>query len=257
MAIAALPTKVARVSSPLAQAPRSTNTSQDASETLHTRPTQSLGVQQVLSAGLRQFVGHGPLYATTYLPDIPANVTIRVEHSTVDDAAPEAAELLAHLRSQTGLPVEVLAGALGVSRQTFYNWLYGETPSATNETRIRALANLVANRLEGDKAALPSDISWVATRVPSLPAWTRSRILWPLPQESPRLTSRSNIRVTAWNSPCRPARMARLPGIATKIRKPIRSHRTGEAGARRSNSNNSGPPCAGRRPQAHAACMDI
>ena len=171
MAIAALPTKVARVSSPLAQAPRSTNTSQDASETLHTRPTQSLGVQQVLSAGLRQFVGHGPLYATTYLPDIPANVTIRVEHSTVDDAAPEAAELLAHLRSQTGLPVEVLAGALGVSRQTFYNWLYGETPSATNETRIRALANLVANRLEGRQGRsakrylLGRDKGAVATRM--------------------------------------------------------------------------------------------
>ena len=173
MAIAALPTKVARVSSPLAQAPRSTNTSQDASETLHTRPTQSLGVQQVLSAGLRQFVGHGPLYATTYLPDIPANVTIRVEHSTVDDAAPEAAELLAHLRSQTGLPVEVLAGALGVSRQTFYNWLYGEAPSATNETRIRAPDMRVerANRWEGRQGRsakrylLGRDKGAVATRM--------------------------------------------------------------------------------------------
>jgi transcriptional regulator with XRE-family HTH domain len=44
------------------------------------------------------------------------------------------------LRNDLGLPVGALVETLGVSRQTYYDWLRGEIPNPNNQKRIAALA---------------------------------------------------------------------------------------------------------------------
>jgi hypothetical protein len=44
------------------------------------------------------------------------------------------------LRKDLGLPVGALVEALGVSRQTYYDWLRGEAPNPNNQKRIASLA---------------------------------------------------------------------------------------------------------------------
>ncbi len=53
--------------------------------------------------------------------------------------SPWAAHVSA-LRNDLGLPVGALVEALGVSRQTYYDWLRGEDPNPNNQKRIAALA---------------------------------------------------------------------------------------------------------------------
>ncbi len=150
MALAEIPAHIPSVSSPLAQVNRSTNTSETASDRLRATLARPLdaGQRQALSVGVRQFWGLEPLYTTTFLPDLTEALTFAGSIPQVDKEL-GTETLLANLRRQSGLPVEVLAGALGVSRQTFYNWLYGEEPTSENELRIRTLATVLDDRLEG------------------------------------------------------------------------------------------------------------
>jgi transcriptional regulator with XRE-family HTH domain len=66
-----------------------------------------------------------------------------------DDIGVDVPELLRSLRDASGLPVESIAAGLGVSRQTFYNWQYGEWPTPANEQRIIALARGTLDELQG------------------------------------------------------------------------------------------------------------
>jgi transcriptional regulator with XRE-family HTH domain len=56
---------------------------------------------------------------------------------------------LQSLRDRSCLTVEALSSALGVSRQTYYNWLYGEEPTAENAVRINRLAKLIDDQTHG------------------------------------------------------------------------------------------------------------
>jgi transcriptional regulator with XRE-family HTH domain len=59
--------------------------------------------------------------------------------SVAVNESPWAAHVLA-LRKDFGLSVGALVEALGVSRQTYYDWLRGEDPNPNNQKRIAALA---------------------------------------------------------------------------------------------------------------------
>ena len=48
------------------------------------------------------------------------------------------------LRNDLGLAVGALVEALGVSRQTYYDWLRGEIPNPNNQRRIAALATIAS-----------------------------------------------------------------------------------------------------------------
>jgi len=109
-------------------------------------------------------VGHTPLRALMYsygakaattgamyvlafdAPEHDSLLRLAVESlSTLFSVAVNESPWSAHvsaLRRDLGLPVGDLVEALGVSRQTYYDWLRGEDPNPNNQKRIAALAGI-------------------------------------------------------------------------------------------------------------------
>jgi hypothetical protein len=65
--------------------------------------------------------------------------TIAVRHD-VPTATNEFADAMAQVKAGFGRTVSHLPAVFGVSRQTLYNWLKGETPKSSHHAKLRELA---------------------------------------------------------------------------------------------------------------------
>ncbi len=89
-------------------------------------PIQAVGTGGVASVlFIREALGYQP-YAV-------------LERGRILDAAPYA-KLMEQVKAGFGRTMSRLPEAFGVSRQTLYNWLEGETPKAAHQERLRQLA---------------------------------------------------------------------------------------------------------------------
>jgi transcriptional regulator with XRE-family HTH domain len=57
-----------------------------------------------------------------------------------DEATPNPAEMMREIKNEFGRTMSRLPSVFGVSRQTLYNWLDGETPKATHQEKLLQLA---------------------------------------------------------------------------------------------------------------------
>jgi len=70
-----------------------------------------------------------------------------IETSTVDEQAPFA-KLMQQVKAGFGRTMSRLPEVFGVSRQTLYNWLEGETPKEQHQERLRQLAQAATMFIE-------------------------------------------------------------------------------------------------------------
>lgn len=89
---------------------------------------------------LRQ-VGTGGLAHEAFLKDFHGYAPVEVMRSIPPVEAQPYAKLMAEVRAGFGRTLSRLTEVFGVSRQTFYNWLEGETPREEHRERLRQLAN--------------------------------------------------------------------------------------------------------------------
>ena len=89
---------------------------------------------------LRQ-VGTGGLALEAFLKDFHGYAPVEVMRSIPPVEEQPYAKLMAEVRAGFGRTLSRLTEAFGVSRQTLYNWLEGETPREEHRERLRQLAN--------------------------------------------------------------------------------------------------------------------
>lgn len=65
-----------------------------------------------------------------------------IEHKTGNDKT-NISEIVTRLKNDSGLTINQIGRALGVSKRSVYNWSKGATVSPLKESRIRDLNNLV------------------------------------------------------------------------------------------------------------------
>jgi hypothetical protein len=109
---------------------------------LHYRPVPAVYSRvQVLERPLPlQVVGTGGVASTQFVREAFGYQPYEVlEQPQVVEEAPYA-KLMGQVKSSFGRTMSRLPEVFGVSRQTLYNWLEGETPKAVHQERLRQLA---------------------------------------------------------------------------------------------------------------------
>lgn len=95
---------------------------------------------QVLELPLLQVVGTGGVASAQFVREAFGYPPYEVlEQPKVVEDAPYA-KLMEQVKSGFGRTMSRLPEVFGVSRQTLYNWLDGETPKAVHQERLRQLA---------------------------------------------------------------------------------------------------------------------
>jgi len=89
---------------------------------------------------LRQ-VGTGGLALEAFLTDFHGYGPVEVVRAVPPVEEQPYARLMAEVRAGFGRTLSRLTEVFGVSRQTLYNWLEGETPREEHRDRLRQLAN--------------------------------------------------------------------------------------------------------------------
>ncbi len=85
-------------------------------------------------------LGTGGLAVDAFILQSFGYKPFQVQTATAPIAESPYAELMQEVKSGFGRTMSRLPEVFGVSRQTLYNWLDGETPKATHQERIRQLA---------------------------------------------------------------------------------------------------------------------
>lgn len=80
------------------------------------------------------------LLTTQVQSQLPASHKLQAVHAAFDPTEPPWANLMAEVKTGFGRTMSRLPEVFGVSRQTLYNWLSGETPKEVHQARLRELA---------------------------------------------------------------------------------------------------------------------
>lgn len=107
------------------------------------RPRPAIFVRATPGTGpmpLRQ-VGTGGLALEAFLTDFHGYAPVEVMRSIPPVEEQPYAKLMAEVRAGFGRTLSRLTEVFGVSRQTLYNWLEGQTPKEEHRQRLRQLAN--------------------------------------------------------------------------------------------------------------------
>ena len=107
------------------------------------RPRPAIHGRAVPGSGpmpLRQ-VGTGGLALEAFLKDFHGYAPVEVVQTIPPVEEQPYAKLMAEVRIGFGRTLSRLTEVFGVSRQTLYNWLEGETPREEHRKRLRQLAN--------------------------------------------------------------------------------------------------------------------
>jgi transcriptional regulator with XRE-family HTH domain len=86
-------------------------------------------------------VGTGGLASEAFLKDLHGYAPVEVVWSSSPVEELPYAKLMAEVRTGFGRTLSRLTEVFGVSRQTLYNWLDGETPKEEHRERLRQLSN--------------------------------------------------------------------------------------------------------------------
>jgi hypothetical protein len=109
---------------------------------VHYRPVPAIysRVQLIEQPLPLQVVGTGGLARAQFVREAFGYKPYEVlDHPQVVDEAPYA-KLMGQVKSGFGRTMSRLPEVFGVSRQTLYNWLEGETPKVVHQERLRQLA---------------------------------------------------------------------------------------------------------------------